>query len=147
MIDNKITTEYIFIENMLKLDDYIRLKEEAFGGDCHRETAKASLNGSLYVLHAEVDSEVIGMARIIGDGGFVNYLADMIIVPAFQARGIGCAIMERMIAFIKSNIPEGGRSMIALTVAKGKEGFYEKFGFKILPDETNGHGMRLRLKG
>ena len=145
---NHIHDNLIFIENRLKLDDFLRLKEEAFGNeDCHRETSRLSLEGSLYVLHVELDGNVIGMARVLGDGGCVNYIADMIIVPSYQGMGIGKLIMQRMINFIQANIPEGGNTMIDLAAAVGKEGFYEKFGFKARPNETQGHGMQLRLKG
>ena len=137
--------EIIFKENSLSLDDFIRLKKQAFGGTCPRNTALRSLKGSAYVLHAEIDGEVIATARIISDGGFVNYLADMIVVPEYQGMGIGRLIMERIIAYVKSNIPKCGRSMIALSAAKSKEGFYEKFGFKPRPDEKFGAGMQLWL--
>lgn len=139
----------VFKENSLNLADFVRLKKEAFGEsyDYPRKTAQASLDGSLYILHVEIKTEVVGMARIISDGGFVNYLADMIVMPGYQNMGIGRMIMERIISYIKSNIPKDGRTMIALAAAKGKEGFYERFGFKTRPNEHEGHGMQLKLKG
>jgi len=139
----------IFKENSLPVDDFIRLKREAFGANCNypRDISQASLDGSLYVLHVEVEGKIIGMSRIIGDGGFVNYLADMIVMPEYQNMGVGRMILERMISYVKSSIPEGGRTMIALAAAKGKEGFYEKLGFISRPNKHEGHGMQLKLKG
>ena len=100
-----------------------------------------------YTLHVEAKGETIGMARIIGDGGFINYLVDVIVTPSYQGKGVGRAIMERVITFVISNIPKGGRTMIDLSSAKDKEGFYEKFGFVSRPNEKEGAGMQLRLKG
>ena len=138
----------IFIENGLNLDDFIRLKDEAFGGeDCHRETSRLSLKGSLYVLHVEFESQVIGMARVLGDGGCVFYFADIIVTPLYQRKGIGKLIMQKIIAFVQSSIPEGGNTMIDLAAAVGIEKFYKKFDFKSRPNDTQGHGMQLRLEG
>ena len=133
----------IFKENALPLDDFIRLKEQAFGRPCHNNTALRSLMGSSYVLHAEIDGEIVGMARIVGDGGFVNYIADVIVMPEHQGKGLGRQIMERILEYIKQNISLGGRAGISLFAAKSKEGFYEKFGFKSRPDEIYGAGMQL----
>ena len=135
-----------FKENCLPLDDYIRLKEQAFGGSCPESTARASLAGSLYVLHVEIDGEAIGMARIIGDGGFVNYLADVIVAPEHQGQGVGRMIMEKVLKYTKAKIHPNGKSMVCLFAAKSKEAFYEKFGFKSRPDERVGAGMQLRLE-
>jgi GNAT superfamily N-acetyltransferase len=138
--------DYSLKENSLNVDDFIRLKEEAFGAKCPRDVSITSLEGSRYVLHVELDGEVIGMCRIIGDGGFVNFIADMIVVPEFQGKGIGRMIMERTIKFVEDNIPNGGRTTITLNATKGKEGFYEKFGFNVCPDERFGAGMQKWLK-
>lgn len=144
MTNNK--AEYIFIENELSLDDFIRLKEEAFGMPCPKGTALASLKGSRYLLHIELNDEVIGMARVVGDGGFVNYLADVIVTTDHQGKGIGRLIMERIIKYAESSLPKGGRSLVCLFAAKSKEPFYEKFGFKSRPDERFGAGMQMWLK-
>ena len=142
MNDGKI----IFKENSLPLTDFIRLKEQAFGKPCHKSTALRSLKGSAYVLHAEIAGEVIGMARIVGDGGFVNYIADVIVVPEHQGKGLGRKIMERTLLYVRQNIRLSERTGVFLFAAKSKEGFYEKFGFKARPDETFGAGMQLWLR-
>ena len=37
----------------------------------------------------------------------------------------------------------GDKIMFILGAAKGKEGFYEKFGFKVRPNDFNGSGMSM----
>ncbi len=44
---------------------------------------------------------------------------------------------------IDSQLKEGWRVKIEMVSAKGKEGFYEKLGFKLRPNENEGHGMNL----
>lgn len=135
----------VFVENELKVTDFIRMKDEAFNTNCDILTAKASLNGSLYLLHVELNGEVIGMARIVGDGGYVNFLADVIVIPKYQGLGIGSKIMKRIISHVKTNIQQDSNTMIAIFSAKGKEGFYEKFGFLTRADRKMGHGMSLDI--
>ena len=142
MCDNQI----VFKENSLPLDDFIRLKLQAFGGTCPRNTALASLKGSIYVLHAEIAGEIIAMSRVVGDGGFVHYIADVIVVPEHQGKGLGREIMNRTLHYIRHKMENGDRTTVCLFAAKSKEGFYEKFGFAARPDETLGAGMQLWLK-
>ena len=143
---DKENDSYLFIENGLKLDDFIRLKDKAFGSVSYRETAKIALEGSRYVIHVEIDGETIGMARLISDGGLVNFIADMIVTPCHQGKGLGQRIMERVMDYIDKNIPTGGQTMIGLFAAKGKEGFYQRFGFSSRTEAGLGHGMQMYLK-
>ena len=46
------------------------------------------------------------------------------------------------VELINGEIPEGGRTSIQLIAALGKEGFYVKQGFKVLPNENSGPALR-----
>lgn len=50
--------------------------------------------------------------------------------------------MDRMIEYVEKQTPEGGRSSVTLLSINGKEEFYIKKGFKLLPHEFCGPGMR-----
>lgn len=50
--------------------------------------------------------------------------------------------MNKLVALIEKNISEGGRTSIQLIAAPGKEEFYIKQGFKILPNEESGAALR-----
>ena len=56
---------------------------------------------------------------------------------------IGSKLVTECIRFIDSQLKDGWRIKIVLVSAKGKENFYEKFGFKYRPDDTYGAGMDL----
>ncbi len=51
-----------------------------------------------------------------------------------------------IIEFVDKETPIGVRSSIQLIAEKGKEIFYEKLAFKIIPHEFCGSGMRKDLK-
>ena len=83
------------------------------------------------------------MARVITDYGYVAYIADVIVLPEYQGKGIGGEIMRRVMAYIKDRTAPGQCMYIALMAAEGKEGFYERFGFKKRPAGNLGCGMTL----
>ena len=59
--------------------------------------------------------------------------------PEYQRMGIGQMILERVMIYIRENACNG--AVVGLMSAKGKEAFYEKFGFWKRPNENCGHGM------
>ena len=61
-----------------------------------------ALDGSLYAVCAEVDGVVVGMGRIIGDGGLHYYLTDVAVDPAHQRRGIGSRIVQSLTRFVEA---------------------------------------------
>ena len=54
---------------------------------------------------------------------------------------MGRVLMEEVLAFIREQLKPGYRFMVSLQSAKGKNTFYEKFGFISRPDENHGPGM------
>jgi GNAT superfamily N-acetyltransferase len=81
------------------------------------------------------------MARTIGDGGLVYYIQDVIVLPDYQGRGIGTRMMDRIMAYVRTHARHN--SIIGLMAAKGREPFYEKYGFTRRPNDQLGCGMTL----
>lgn len=104
------------------------------------QTQKALIN-SLYTVIVVKDSQTVGMGRLIGDGMYYT-IVDIVVQPNYQKQGIGNKIVNMIIEFVDKETPIGGRSSIQLIAEKGKETFYEKLGFKIIPHEFCGSGMR-----
>jgi ribosomal protein S18 acetylase RimI-like enzyme len=67
----------------------------------------AALTGSwtaVHVVHG-ASGEVVGMGRVIGDGGWYFHVADMAVLPEHQRRGIGDAILTELVARIRAAAP------------------------------------------
>ncbi len=131
----------IYRENTLSYDDYYRLRESAAWLNFSREQTEKALNNSLYTVVAEDDGKVVGMGRMTGDGLYY-LIVDIVVQPDHQKKGIGSTIIDMMIDYVDRETPIGGRSSVQLTAEKGKETFYEKKGFKLIPHEHCGSGMR-----
>ncbi len=128
-------------ENILCYEDYCRLRESVGWLNFSRVQTEKSLAHSLYTVVAVKDNQAVGMGRLIGDGMYY-IIADVVVWPAYQKMGIGSKIVDMIIEYVDRETPAGGRSTIQLIAEKGKEIFYEKRGFKIIPHEFCGSGMR-----
>lgn len=133
------------LENVLTATDFIRLYESVGWGKKDEDIVRVSLKNS-YVTFAVTEGEkVIGMARLLGDGGMAFYLKDLIILPEFQGKGIGKELLKYVQNYIKNKIEDGWQTSLELMSAKGKEEFYKKFGFEERPSEYTGAGMMKRI--
>ena len=106
--------------------------------------AQTGIKNTAFMIVAKCGGKTVGMARVISDGGYVAYIADVIVHPEFQGHGIGRAMMERIVEYIDSQLEEDHFIFTSLHAAKDKEGFYAKFGFVIRPNEEHGAGMSRR---
>ncbi len=122
--------EYTLHENQLKAEDFIRLKMAAGFRERPTELVAKALKNNLFDVTAVVNGEVIGMGRLVGDGVMYWYLQEIVVLPEYQGKGIGTAIVNRLLQYITEHTEPGNFTSVGLTAAEGKNGFYERFGFK-----------------
>ena len=128
-------------ENMLKYDDYFNLRKSVGWNNFSEEQTLRALKNSLYDIIAVDNENVIGMGRLIGDGLYFT-VVDIVVTPEYQGKGIGRELIKRILDYADNQTPPGSRASIQLISEKGKESFYEKAGFKKLPHQYCGFGMR-----
>nr|VFK30137.1 MAG: Acetyltransferase (GNAT) domain-containing protein [Candidatus Kentron sp. MB]VFK35178.1 MAG: Acetyltransferase (GNAT) domain-containing protein [Candidatus Kentron sp. MB]VFK77111.1 MAG: Acetyltransferase (GNAT) domain-containing protein [Candidatus Kentron sp. MB] len=103
------------------------------------DTIERSLEKSVYCICVEYDNELIGLGRVVGDGGVCFYIHDVIVLPKFRRKGIGEGIFEHFMKYFSQNATKG--SYIAAMVGKGAENLYSKYNFWIRPNKILGPGM------
>lgn len=81
---------------------------------------------SWYIISVFDGTKLIGVGRIVSDGGYQVFITDVIVLPEHRHKGIGRKIMEHLLAYCR----EHNVAWVQLSCAKGKKGFYEKFGFE-----------------
>jgi GNAT superfamily N-acetyltransferase len=137
--------ELSVVEQLPSPADYNRLRDLVGWGTYEEDVIARSLPQSLYCVCAKVDGQVVGMARVVGDGGTVFYVQDVIVVPGYQRRGIGTQMMDRVMAYLGAHAHRN--SFVGLMAAKGIEAFYARYGFVVRPTDTLGPGMIIFWKG
>lgn len=120
-------------DNVLTAEDFIRLKMAAGFIERPLQQVEKALKNGLFNVSAICDGKVVGMGRLVGDGAMYWYLQEIIVQPEYQGRGIGKSIVNRLLEHIRSASIPGTIIDIGLTAVKGKEPFYEKFGFTVRP--------------
>lgn len=130
----------------ISVDDYNKLRNTVGWFPLNREQAQAGIEHSKMVTSCYENGQVVGSARILWDGGYIAYLADVMVVPSYQGHGIGRKMVEQLIQHLKSQLKTGWRIKIVLVSAKGKERFYEKIGFSGRPNERDGAGMDMWIE-
>lgn len=138
--------EIIYYENNILAEELLYLQDSVGFGKGNLAQADKAIKNSLYSVSARVNGEIAGMGRIVGDDARIFYLQDVFIAPKYQRMGIGTEIVNRLIGYIKENAFDDAFTTIGLMAAKGKEDFYTKLGFRLRPNEKEGHGMMHTFK-
>ena len=133
-MDEKICGEISLVDNILQAEDFVRLRIEAGFAEVPVEHARKALQNGLINVSAIYNGELVGMGRLVGDGAMYWYLQEIIILPKFQRKGIGTMIVNHLVDYAKANSVTGKFTTIGGVSAKGKEPFYEKMGFEIIPN-------------
>ena len=90
-------------------------------------------NNSVESTSVETMREVIGFARMTSDAAFVGTVWDLVVAPPYQGKGIGTAIVERMIAKAKETAPGMVVNLCAVAEA---ENMYKRIGFRKNEEEV-----------
>ena len=129
-----------YVDNITP-EEYLDLRRNVGWVEFPIEEAKACIENAYMVLCVRDDEKAIGVVRLLWDGGYIAFLSDVIVASDYQGQGIGTKLVEACINRLKSDLKPGYKVKINLNSAKGKESFYERFGFKVRPNEDSGAGM------
>ena len=125
----------------LTTEEYMELRKKVGWMEFPLEEARACVENAYMTLCVRDDKKAIGLVRLLWDEGYVAFLSDVIVDPAYQGRGIGRRLVEACIQKIREKMKPGYKVKLTLNSARGKEAFYEKFGFRERPNENAGPGM------
>ena len=116
------------IEDLIPRERYQNLRVSCGLSAKTDKASEIGLSNSIHSVMIKRGERIIGMGRIIGDGGCFCQVVDICVIPEEQGKGIGKIIMQNLIDFIQNHLPE---SCYVSLIADGDASFlYEKFGFK-----------------
>lgn len=121
------------------VNEFVALRKSIGWGDTCHDMARDSLNNSLFHVTIRDGNELVAMGRIVGDGAMFFYVQDVVVAPGYQGHGLGKLVMEHIESYLATVVRKG--ATVGLLASKGKEGFYQRFGYCARNGENLGLGM------
>jgi len=118
--------EWLFEQGSIDWNELSKLYRIAPLGDKKPDDLKLAFSNSRYKCFVFDAGVLVGAGRAVADGVDCAYLCDVAVHPDFQGRGLGAAIIAKLREF------SAGHKKIILYANPGKEGFYQKLGFKCM---------------
>ena len=100
------------------------------------DAARRALDNSLYSVCLVDGDDVVGIGRVIGDGGCFFEVVDIVVLPAYQGKGHGRLIMDAIAQYLDEAVPKG--AFVSLIAGEGVSRFYERYGFRVRPPSAPG---------
>ena len=133
--------EYELVEALPTLEQYQQLRIESGLSAKSAAAATSGLAGSWYGITIGHGDAVIGMGRIIGDGGCFFQIVDIAVLPAYQGQGLGSRIMAALIQRLETYAP--ATAIVTLLADGDAVHLYRKFGFELSAPASVGMIRRL----
>lgn len=93
-------------------------------GNKSPDWVRTAFGNSRLRFFAREDGRLAAAGRAVADGVDCAYLCDIAVHPAYQGRGLGREVIERLVG------AASGHRKIILYAVPGKEDFYRRFGFR-----------------
>ena len=120
-------------------EEYLRLRVAAGLSRKSPEGAAIGLANSWHAVVVRHGGEVVGMGRVIGDGGLFFMVVDIAVEPVHQGRGLGKAIMAALVERLRTAAPS--RAHVALIADGEAHRLYAQYGFTLTA--PGGVGMQM----
>lgn len=104
-------------------EEAVTIFERAPLGTREPDVCERAFDNSDLVCFAWDGNNLIGMARALSDGERQSVIYDMCILPEYQGKKLGNKMMTEMLKRLNT-------ATTVLWAVPGKEGFYERLGFK-----------------
>ena len=130
-------------ENVNSIKEFNYLYDAVGWGSYDEKVSEKALANTMYSVSVYDDDKIIGYGRIIGDGICFLYIHDVMVIPKYQNKKVGSQIMNKLLEKVNQIKIENPYVRVYLGASKGKEKFYERFGFITREDANLGSGMIL----
>ena len=116
---------YAWVYDMagVDLDELSSLYRIAPLGDKPPQALATVFGNSMFKCFVYAGDVLVGAGRVLADGLDCAYIADVAVHPDHQGRGLGKAIIQKLVDFSR------GHKKIILYANPGTEGFYSRLGF------------------
>lgn len=119
-------------EEFLKLFNSVSWERDA-------ERVEQNRKFSCFAVCVYYSAQIVGMGRVVGDGAYFT-IYDVVVDKKFQGNGIGSIVVQNIVDWFKTI--QDDDTFLYVNASKGREQFYQKFGFESRPNADVGAGMK-----
>jgi len=116
--------------------EYVDLRAAAGMRERTIGSAEKGISNSVFWITLRNQGKLIGMGRLVGDGGTVVQITDIAVDPEQQEKGYGSFIFDQIQEFIIAEIPDD--AFVCLFAEKEIAFFYQDRGFEFSQDKWPG---------
>lgn len=121
------------------VETYQRLRQESGLTPFPRAAAEAGLSGTFLGVTISLEGEIVGMGRVVGDGGLFFQIVDIAVLPPHQGKGLGKAIMQALTQGLAARI--SARAYVSLVADGEAHRLYAQYGFVPVAPKSRGMAM------
>ncbi|GAA0336500.1 GNAT family N-acetyltransferase [Oceanobacillus sp. FSL W7-1281] len=110
------------------VEAFNELRVEAGLSNKEKAAIEIGLPNTLFAVSIYDGDTLIGMGRVVGDGGIVFHVVDIVVKPSYQGQGLGKVIMQEIMAYLDNHTYKG--SYVSLIADIPADKLYEQFGFR-----------------
>ncbi|MCJ1655693.1 GNAT family N-acetyltransferase [Staphylococcus sp. NRL 16/872] len=125
-----------FSKEVPEAQAYCDLRVKAGMSSKSLEAARKGLPNACFTITIYDNDKLIGMGRLIGDGGTAFQIVDIAVDPEYQGQGHGRQILEKIMTYIESVAEKG--TYVSLIADYPADKLYEKFGFQSTEPKSGG---------
>lgn len=115
-------------------EEYRQLRVLAGLSPRSEEGAAIGLPNTFFAVVIRVSGKLVGMGRIVGDGGLTFQIVDIAVDPEHQRRGLGKTIVGCLVDHLRETVPAGAH--VSLLADGPAEQLYAQFGFRQSADSA-----------
>ena len=135
----------ITYKNTISAEEVNFLRESVGFRQILPEQIKNGLDGSALIAAAYYQQQIVGMARLIWDGGYVALIPDILVMPEYDSQEIQEKLITQILDFLRSKLKPGFGIQVDIKAWNYREGFYESLGFQLSTPERRGTPMYICL--
>lgn len=105
-----------------------QLRVEAGLSSKEKTAIEIGLPNTLFAVSIYDGDTLIGMGRVVGDGGVVFHVVDIVVKPSYQEQGLGKRVMQEIMNYLDNHTYKG--SYVSLIADIPADKLYEQFGFR-----------------
>ncbi|PHK50351.1 GNAT family N-acetyltransferase [Staphylococcus edaphicus] len=122
------------------VSEYRNLRKVAGLSEKSQKAAEKGIANACFDVTIYHEENLIGMGRVIGDGGTAFQIIDIAVDPKFQGQGYGKTIMSHIMSFIEAEAEVG--TYVSLIADYPADQLYAQYGFVTTEPQSCGMYMK-----